>query len=595
MAMILDAALALAGRGFSVIPIQNGSKLPACKWREYQDAAATPEAIRVWFTHRFPRAGVGIVTGPVSGCFVIDVDAGPGKVGGETIHDLQMKFDDLPETLTVKTGGGGVHYFFKHPGFPIKTGKSILGEDVDIRGDGGFVVAPPTVHSSGLPYQFVDPDAPVADAPDWLLELLRSAPPPPSSPPSSPSSPSSVPALAHDSFGRIIDGREDYMTRLVHGAIMEELETRGAGTINPEELFSRCWDTYSAHAAARGESLEADGRGETLLRAKIAYAIRRVGDGALVSRVDPPPGPGERDIFDLDQFGLRDFQGPAPPMEWLVEGAIPLGIPFMLAAQGGAGKTFLALDLCFRVGIHNPFKRDHIMGGRVCAEGTCVFLTAEDSTASIHRRIEGLDWRGLRAQASVQDRIRIVPAVDHGGARSLMTQLNGDLVATDAFLRLRDSLSRIAGLRLLVIDPLNAWINAPINEDPQAGQKMWKAFATLASELGITVMVIHHTKKHRGKIETLSQARELIQGTSAVVNGCRLAHALWIPEEDDSSEIFQSLKVQGIADGEWAWDRVVIGGTCKANDPVRLVKDRYIRLSNGSLKCVTDESAKTYF
>lgn len=129
------------------------------------------------------RHNIGIVTGAASGNAVIDVDAG----GEATLAELERKHGPLPATVAARTGGGGRHIHFKHPGFPIKNDvKRRLGPGLDVRGDGGFVVAPPSLHASGNYYEWLPGLAPweckLAEMPAWLVELLtepaRPAPPP---------------------------------------------------------------------------------------------------------------------------------------------------------------------------------------------------------------------------------------------------------------------------------------------------------------------------------------------------------------------------------------------------------------------------------
>ncbi len=117
--------------------------------------------------------GVAIVTGKISGIIVLDVDP---RNGG---HDT-MQGKDLPPTVTVKTGGGGQHYYFKYPA-NMDSIKNVKGENVDmpgidIKGDGGYVFAPPSIHPSGHGYEFYDGmepwNFPLADPPPWLLEII---------------------------------------------------------------------------------------------------------------------------------------------------------------------------------------------------------------------------------------------------------------------------------------------------------------------------------------------------------------------------------------------------------------------------------------
>lgn len=114
----------------------------------------------------------GIATGHRSGVFVVDVDVRDDRNGLEALAAM----GEFPETYTVKTPTGGYHFYFSLPDFPVKTSGNQVAPGVDIRGEGGFVVAPGMPHKNGGTYEEVL-DVPPARAPEWLLALpcLRGA------------------------------------------------------------------------------------------------------------------------------------------------------------------------------------------------------------------------------------------------------------------------------------------------------------------------------------------------------------------------------------------------------------------------------------
>ena len=115
-----------------------------------------------------PDANVGIATGPSSALWVLDID--PDGGGMESMRDLVAKHGPLPETFAVKTGSGGYHYYFKLE-VGLRNSQGRIGKGIDVRAEGGQVVAPPSV--SGIGVYTVLRDAPLAHAPEWLLELAR--------------------------------------------------------------------------------------------------------------------------------------------------------------------------------------------------------------------------------------------------------------------------------------------------------------------------------------------------------------------------------------------------------------------------------------
>jgi hypothetical protein len=166
---MLIAALLLAVRGYAVFPCVPGSKQPltahGCK------AATTyAKTIQRWWG-REPRANIGIATGAPSGLWALDVDLDHG--GEDSLAELEGTHGGLPETITSITGGGGRHLLFKHPGVPVRNRVAIR-PGVDCRGDGGFIVAPPSVHQSGRRYVWADDGVQrAAEAPGWLLAIVK--------------------------------------------------------------------------------------------------------------------------------------------------------------------------------------------------------------------------------------------------------------------------------------------------------------------------------------------------------------------------------------------------------------------------------------
>lgn len=165
-----DAAHLYARRGWRVVPILAGTKRPAInRWTEY--ATTDTAAIDAWWGGEYAECGVGIVTGQESGIWVLDVD------DPDSLADLEARYEPLPATLTSLTGSGGTHIFFRWPtdGRDIRNDAGRrLGPKLDIRGNGGQVVAAPSIHpTTGVAYAWDAgmPDEPV-DAPAWLLDLV---------------------------------------------------------------------------------------------------------------------------------------------------------------------------------------------------------------------------------------------------------------------------------------------------------------------------------------------------------------------------------------------------------------------------------------
>lgn len=160
---MLDYALAYARNGWKVFPLAVKDKVPLIKdGRGCLDATTEREQILKWWA-KCPSANIGIATG--ESFFVLDID--PKNNG-----NLWLETVELPDTIQQQTGSGGTHYLFSGPpDIPNSAGKIAPG--VDIRGAGGYIVAPPSVHPNGNRYTWLDceeiPTDPPALSPVWLL------------------------------------------------------------------------------------------------------------------------------------------------------------------------------------------------------------------------------------------------------------------------------------------------------------------------------------------------------------------------------------------------------------------------------------------
>ena len=160
----LQAALHYLDKGFSVIPIRPDKK-PFIQWQDFQKRRATAEEIRAWWT-KWPMANVGIVTGEISGIFVIDCD------NEEAYNKIQELLPDSFITCIAKTPRGYHLYLIYPKGQNISNATSII-PGVDIRGEGGYIIAPPSVNVEGkvytwLPGMSIDEVAPTT-IPDAIL------------------------------------------------------------------------------------------------------------------------------------------------------------------------------------------------------------------------------------------------------------------------------------------------------------------------------------------------------------------------------------------------------------------------------------------
>jgi hypothetical protein len=168
MLSMSEAIHEYTGRSWSIIPIRPGDKRPLIRWEDYQHRCPTKQEARGWL-RAWPDAAVAVVTGAISRLVVLDIDLRHG--GDAALAQLECEHGSLPATVECRTGGGGRHLYFTHPGGLIRN-KVGLVSGVDLRGDGGYVVAPPSLHESGLRYEWVEDRGPgsiaTAPLPDWV-------------------------------------------------------------------------------------------------------------------------------------------------------------------------------------------------------------------------------------------------------------------------------------------------------------------------------------------------------------------------------------------------------------------------------------------
>lgn len=155
---LLKSAELYLSLGWSVIPIDGKSKIPTIEWKKYQSEHPSIETVISWLEQP-TTSGLGIVTGSISGIVVLDAEL------GAPVDDL------LPlNVATVKTGGGGYHFYFEHTGEKIPNAVRFR-DRMDVRGDGGYVAAPPTVHKSGKQYEWLK--SPLLSGSEALPEVIQ--------------------------------------------------------------------------------------------------------------------------------------------------------------------------------------------------------------------------------------------------------------------------------------------------------------------------------------------------------------------------------------------------------------------------------------
>jgi len=168
---MLDHALGYAERGWPVFRIAPGTKKPFPGSHGFKDAATNEILVtRMWDEQ--PDADIGMATGKTSGVWVLDID---GEEGSRNLTLLEGKFGPLPDTLESRTGSGGRHLFFKWPAArEVRNKQALLGhKGIDVRGEGGYVVLPPSGHPTGQVYAWpYEQDMPIAGVSELWIDAI---------------------------------------------------------------------------------------------------------------------------------------------------------------------------------------------------------------------------------------------------------------------------------------------------------------------------------------------------------------------------------------------------------------------------------------
>jgi Bifunctional DNA primase/polymerase, N-terminal len=161
-------ALDYAAAGLAVFPLAYRSKVPLARSRGLHDATTNPATLRRWFG-RGESYNIAIRTGAASGgVWVLDVD------DDSSLRALELEHGGLPSTRTSQSSRG-IHLWWR-TNAPIQCSDSRVAKGLDVKGDGGSIIAPPSVHPDSTIYRWLT-DAPIGPAPEWLVDLTRKRPP----------------------------------------------------------------------------------------------------------------------------------------------------------------------------------------------------------------------------------------------------------------------------------------------------------------------------------------------------------------------------------------------------------------------------------
>ena len=309
----------------------------------------------------------------------------------------------------------------------------------------------------------------------------------------------------------------------------------------------------------------------------------RSGTRKVVAALNPSSGyPGLVAISPARDM----FRGAPKLRQYLVDGILPLGMVTLFSAMGDAGKGMMTLDLALKVAAGAPSTafggEETAFGGAIKTTGKVVMYLGEDDSDTIHERLRNLD-PGNRHCGN--DNLKIVPLIDFGGAQPLVTMNKGQVSTTTFFEEIQRDLMAIEDLKLVVIDPLQVFLQGDLTTDTTGAAYVMAQFARLARETGAAVIINHHMRKPaNGKsVTTPEQAREATRGTSALVDGVRCAYALCPAEESVARSILK------IRNRPYSPNQVLHGAVVKANAKADRETRTYVRNEVGLLVDITQQ------
>jgi hypothetical protein len=477
--------------GFSVFPLRMRDKRPLGPWEKYQSERANDDELRLWGENRALNGA--IATGIVSGIFVVDLDSEAATTA--------FFARGVPETPIVKTAKGH-HVYFRYPGFAVKNSAGRIGRGIDIRGEGGYVVAPGSIHPTGARYEWEkSPDeVPIAQAPAWLLaELTREPHPQPVIPGErsetrdpgdraqhlngsgsdygTPDGKPYVDTALDREIKKLRDAREGTRNDTLNTVAMVFGQFVAGGHISQSYAQNR----LMAEAVHTGLP-------EREARTTIASGLKKglTEPRRIPERARPPKPNGHAqaaaharaddngDWFTQGITGQALQQQTFEPIRWVVPGIIVEGST-LLGARPKRGKSWMMLGCAVAVAGGGV-----AMGAR-CDEGDVLGLFLEDNRRRLNSRMASLmgdtPWPGRLTFFTLENGW---PRLDEGGLE-----------------RIDRWIESVARPRLVIVDVLTkVRPKGDKNRNPyEHDYEALKGLTELASRKRIAIVAVHHCRK----------------------------------------------------------------------------------------------------
>jgi RecA-family ATPase len=525
-----EVALEVAKRGFHVFPLVPGEKVPAIKeWPD--EASRDKDKIANWWK-RNPEANVGICTNRFKddkALVVIDVDKKHDKNGYEVLRELADSGNRLVSTLAVKTPSGGKHlYYSVDRGKNIRSGADVLGVGVDIRADGGFVVAPGS-KVNGTKYE-VELNEEISPVPPWVLNHGRPKRTTPRPRPMDRGDLEQDLLNSEHATRRGIEFLKD-ADLAQHGA-RDDLTLRLAlalqdfGLSNGKilDLMFEHWNPRCPHPWESKNALME--KVQSAFRSRETAVGSRSGEAAFIDdEADKPLRMSPCIIEDLKHI---------PPRRWIINDLALGGKITLVIAPPGVGKSTFSLMAAMSVATGTNLLGD---AHKVVEQGTTWMINNEDDTDEVHRRIAAqithmrLDDKG---QCALQTGFFHTSGTDR---QYLIAKRNDHGVLVPRDLDATINLIKEKGVVLLIVDPLAETSRADENSNDEM-LMICRMYRRIAQETQCAVIIIHHTRKlpsgaSTGHVGNMDSGR----GASSMTGVARLVLTLYNMDKKDAAKM----------------------------------------------------------
>lgn len=455
--------------GWFTLPTDPGAKKPYYGFTykdRYGDALPAREEIETWPEWSSEGVRLGTRTGAVSGIIVLDCDS------KEAHGYIKEKGHPIGPMVQSPRENGGLHLYFRHPGFYVKSVTNFAGVDgLDVRGDYGIVVLPPSPdHKTGRSYEWIiSPDeVEIPQCPDWLIELLKKQ------------SDFKPPLDVAKTLSGVPEGQRDTELNRLAGKFRQ---------MNiPEDIAVPMIELAAENCKPAFNKAEA--------RAKVKWAYTHYEAGEDLSPILSISKNGGRkedeEEFTADYLLDQKFD----PVKWIIPGMLPEG-SMLFGGKPKMGKSWLALHLCIAVATGGS-----ALGEFRAEPGDALYLALEDN-----RR---------RLQSRMKELIQSEALGESGDLSRLTMRTKAQSLDTGLIHQIEGWLETRPGARLVVIDTLGSVKSKGSSsktlyeQDYEIGSKLTE----LANAYHVAILIIHHLRK--GDAE---DPMDMVSGSTGLTGG----------------------------------------------------------------------------